>query len=685
MSTSAETIRWDRRIGTAKGNHFRAAMTLGLLVSMAVVLAWSLVLTEVESGSVPANWVAFTVAAGGMLIAERTPAAWIRFGPIGVVTPLWMFAFAMLLLGSPSITAACAAAGATLHALKQDSSVPDTVARVAGTVVSLAAAGLVLRALETPQGISATDSVTWARAGAFGAAGISILGLNAFAAAIWLSARRRSSFISLLRHGLASRVTAEGALLSLAPIWVIGLRLNPVIIPLLALTTILVFRSARQALEQAHEAHHDQLTGLVNRRAFLHQVDDAMESRHRRGVVVLLMDLNGFKAINDRLGHQCGDALLVAFADRLESGRPTDATAARLGGDEFALLVRDPDQTAHAMVEELHARLTQPLTLEGFPLTTGVSIGVATAPHDGTTTTEILQAADVAMYKAKRTGTAFSFYDECVKLPRHGRLNLLTDLSDALVNSQLHLEFQPQIRFADGAVDTLEALVRWNHPQHGRIPPSEFIGLAEQTDLIGSITDLVLRTASGGMVAGEVNTRLAINVAPRSLEDPEFADRVFRTIAETGFPADRLELELTERGLVRNVERSGYAIAKLRSAGVRIAIDDFGVGYSSYQTLRNLEVDRVKIDRDFVQGVLTSDRDRVIVSSLIDLAHDLGLDVVAEGVESSRAWDALAALDCDIAQGYGIAVPMSYTDLRGWLAQWNNVALRGGRSDSLVR
>jgi diguanylate cyclase (GGDEF)-like protein len=410
-----------------------------------------------------------------------------------------------------------------------------------------------------------------------------------------------------------------------------------------------------------------------------------MESRHRRGVIVLLMDLNGFKAINDRLGHQCGDALLVAFADRLESGRPTDATAARLGGDEFALLVRDPDQTAHALVEDIHTRLTQPLTLEGFPLTTGVSIGVATAPHDGATTAEILQAADVAMYKAKRTETAFAFYDQCIKLPRHGRLNLLTDLSEALVNHQLHLEFQPQIRFNDGAVDTLEALVRWNHPVHGRIPPTEFIGLAEQTDLIGSITDLVLRTASGGMVAGELNTRLAVNIAPRSLEDPDFADRIFRTIAETGFSPDRLELELTERGLVRNVERSGYAIRKLRDAGVRIAIDDFGVGYSSYQTLRNIEVDRVKIDRDFVQGVLTSDRDRIIVSSLIELAHDLGLDVVAEGVESSLVWDALAALDCDLAQGFGIAVPMSYTDLRGWLAKWNNVALPGGRSDSLVK
>ena len=684
MTAPASQVGWGQRMGQSARSRVRAWLTLSLLASMAVVLVWSLALTEIESQPLPVNWWVFLIAAAGMLVAEWSPGAWIRFGPVGVVTPLWTFAFAMLLLGSPSATVACAAAGAALNALRQRGSSSDTVAQVTGTMISLAAAGLVLQALHTPPGLEATDAVTWGRAGAFAAAGISIVVLNTFTAAIWLSARRRSSFLSLLQHGLASRVTAEGALLSLAPIWVIGVRFNPVIVPLLAITSILVFRSARQALEQAHAARHDQLTGLVNRRAFLQQVDDALQSRHRHRVVILLMDLNGFKAINDRLGHQCGDALLVSFANRLESARPTDATAARLGGDEFALLVCNPDQTAHVLVGELHVCLTRPLALEGFPITAGVSIGVATAPRDGATTADLLQAADVAMYKAKRTGAPFAFYEECVKLPRHGRLNLLTDLSDALAKQQLHLQFQPQIRFADGAVDTLEALVRWNHPEHGPIPPTEFIGLAEQTDLIGSITDLVLQTASGGMVAGELRTRLAINVAPHCLEDRDFPDRVFRTIAATGFAADQLEIEVTEHGLVHNVERTGYAISKLRDAGVRIAIDDFGAGYSTYQTLRTLDLDRVKIDRDFVQGVLASDRDRIIVASLIELAHDLGLDVVAEGVESPRVWDALAELDCDVAQGYGIAVPMSYTDLRGWLAQWNNVALGARRSDSLV-
>lgn len=677
--TTGIAPRVDRRLGWV-----RSTATITMLVALALVLVWSLVLTEIGSEPIPTNWVAFLLAAAGLLISERSPAAWIRFGPIGVVTPLWMFAFGMLLLGSPSVTVGCAAVGATLHALRQESTAGDTAARVASTVISLAAAALVLQALETPPGLAATDPVTWHRGGAIAAAGMSIVILNAFTAAIWMSARRRSSFLNLLRHGLATRVTAEGALLSLAPIWVIGLDLNPVIVPLLAITTILVFRSARQALEQAHEARHDQLTGLLNRRAFLQQVDDAMQSRHRNGSVVMLMDLDGFKAINDRLGHQCGDALLVAFADRLEAGRPPDAAAARLGGDEFALLVRNPNRTPAELVGSLHRQLTAPLTLEGFPISASVSIGVACSPGDGDDTSGLLQAADVAMYKAKRTDVPFELYDRCIQLPKHGRVNLLTDLSEALVSHQLHLDFQPQIRFADGGVDTLEALVRWNHPKHGQIPPSEFIDLAEQTDLIDAITDLVLRTASGGMVAGELDTRLAVNVAPQSLEDRDFTDRVLATLRGTGFPADRLEVEITERALVRNVERTRYTISKLRDVGVRIAIDDFGVGYSSFQTLRNLDIDRVKIDRDFVVGILTSDRDRIIVSSLIDLAHELGLDVVAEGVESPQVWDALAELGCDVAQGFGIAVPMSYADLRGWLAQWNNVAI-GGRPPQRAR
>jgi diguanylate cyclase (GGDEF)-like protein len=636
---------------------------------MAFGLVWILVLTEITNPPASTNWVAYSVAAIALLVCERSPAAWIRFGPIGIVTPLWLFAYAMLLFGSPSMTVGIAAVGATLHALRQESPVGDTVTRVASISLSISVAGLVLTTFDRGT-LSAAGSQSWNWAGTVAMAGALIIVLNAFSAAIWLSARRRASFMTLMRHGLASRVTAEGALLSLAPLWVIGIDFNPVVIPILGITTILVFRSTRQALEQAHEARHDQLTGLLNRRTFLDVVGEALQARAGDGTIVLLMDLNGFKDINDRLGHQMGDTLLVAFADRLESGRPADAAAARLGGDEFAVVIRNHRGDVEPLVAALHEHLTRPLALDGFPVTAGVSIGVARAPVDGMTTTDLIKAADIAMYKAKRTQTAFELYANCNRAPQHGRVNLLADLGDAVVHHQLHIHYQPQLRIGDGAVDTLEVLVRWQHPVHGIIPPSEFIGLAEQTDLIGPITDMVLRTSTQGLMAGGLMTRLAVNISPRSLEEPDFTDRVFAILAESNFPPEQLELEVTERALVRNPERTRYTIGKLRAAGVRIAIDDFGVGYSSYQTLRTLDVDRVKIDRDFVQGVLASDRDRIIVASLVELAHDLGLDVVAEGVEGPHVWDALASLRCDVAQGYGIAVPMSYQDMRAWVTQW---------------
>ncbi len=653
----------------------RVTLVTGIVGVGAFIATWALVLNETASEQMIVDWPVFVVIAVMLVGCERSPATWIRLGPAGVVTPLSMSAFGLLLVGSPSFAVCIAVLGATWHSIYQADPVPRLVMRVGGTAIALSSAGLVLMGMGVRGSITQVGSLPWSWAFAIVLSGITIVVLNTCVVAISMSIQRRISFLSLMQRGLAVRITAEGALLSLAPIWVIGVDFGVVLIPLLAITTVLVFRSTRQALERTHEAHHDALTGLINRRSFLEHLEESV--RHSAGSALLptalVMDLNGFKEINDRLGHQIGDSLLIAFADRLESSLPSDAIAARFGGDEFAVLLVDTDRRVESAVNHLGQALTEPLLVEGFPVTVGVSIGAAKHPNDGRTTRDLLRAADVAMYRAKRMGTTLEYYENCVKGPQRGRVNLLSDLGVALENHELHIHFQPQLRLSDGSVDTVEALIRWRHPEHGAIPPDEFIGLAEQTDLIAPITEFVLRVATRGLINSGVTARLAINVSPRNLQDPDFADQVFAILQESGFRPDRLELEVTERSIMSNAERCRYTIERLRCRGVRVAIDDFGVGYSSFQALRVLQVDRVKIDRDFVQGILRQPRDRLIVASVIQLAHDLGLDVVAEGVEDTDVWDALGELGCDVAQGFGIAMPMAYPELRGWLSSWSEV------------
>lgn len=664
---------------TRAGGQLRMHVLTGALAVVAMVLVWALVWTEINSPGMPIDWPMVAVLGTLAIACERLPRTWIHFGPIGVVTPIWMFGFGLLLVGSPTIAVGIALVGVTWHAVREAGTAGLAVHRVASTAISLSAAGLVLTAMGVRGAITSFERVPWNWAAAIVCAGLALLGLNAVVAAITLSIHRRMSFVALLRRGVGVRVTAEGALLSLAPIWVIAIDFSLVLVPLLTITTLLVFRSTREALERSHEAVHDPLTGLTNRRAFFDQLDDTLtDSRSSMRISVLIMDLDGFKDVNDRLGHQVGDSLLIAFAQRLERRLPPAAIAARLGGDEFAVIL--PTKMHEVAVDEvvaaLHAGLSEPLLVDGFPVTVGVSIGIASAPDDGLTSRDLMHGADVAMYKAKRMGLSIERYDNCVRSPQRGRINLLSDLGDALKRNELQVHFQPQLRVADGSVDTVEALVRWRHAVYGIVSPGEFVGLAEQTDLIGPITESVLRMATSSLItSGARDVKLAVNVSARSLQEAHFVDELFRLLRETGFPPQRLELEVTERALVTNAERTRFTIQRLRDAGVRIAIDDFGVGYSSFQTLRLLEVDRVKIDREFVQGLLTHPRDRLIVSSLVRLAHDLGLDVVAEGVESTALWDAVAALGCDVAQGYGIAVPMSFPDLRGWLSSWQDVAI----------
>jgi diguanylate cyclase (GGDEF)-like protein len=645
-----------------------------LLAAGAAGLLFLLVRVELAASPPHVNWLVFAAIAAGLLAGEVSERSWITTGETGVVTPRWMATFALLLVSTPVLALAAALTAAVMTSRRHRESANRTVARLGSTAIATGIAGLILRLAGIEGSITQYSEVGWGDGMAIVAAGASILLLNTVTGAFRIWVVDAAPLPVAAARELRGHVAADAALLSLAPIWVIGVSYSLVLIPLLAMTTLFVFRSTRQAFDRAHDARHDPLTGLLNQRAFRAEVEARCGRRlGRDATVVALLDLDGFKEVNDRLGHAVGDEVLRSFAQRACHMFPANTLLARLGGDEFAaLLAPEPREPAPdpARIAAIHHGLSEPLEVDGFPIRVGVSLGVAVSSADLTSAEELMHAADAAMYLAKRRRTNVEFHGSGDAV--HGRVRLLSELGAALEARQLTVHFQPQFRIATGEVSGVEALVRWRHPQHGFVPPDEFIGLVERTELIEPLTEFVLRLAGAGALRSrEAHVRLAVNVSARSLLDPSFAQRVLDVIADVRLPPSQLELEVTERALVTEPERSRLTIDELRAAGVHIAIDDFGSGYSSYQTLRDLDVDRVKIDRVFVAGMLTNPRDLAIVQSVVNLAHRLGVEVVGEGVESVDIWNALATVGCDVAQGFGIARPMPLADLRGWLTRWD--------------
>ena len=423
----------------------------------------------------------------------------------------------------------------------------------------------------------------------------------------------------------------------------------------------------------AHQALHDSLTDLPNRVLLhdrLHQAIRIAERGQERAAL-LLMDLDGFKEINDTFGHHCGDALLSQVAARLRDALRISDTVARLGGDEFAIVlpkVEEAASTAQAARKVL-AALETPFTVEGQRVHVGGSIGIALFPDHGEDADTLMRRADVAMYVAKRSGGGFSLYapEEDVHSP--SRLSLATALRDAVQSGDLVLHYQPKVRLSDGAVVGLEALVRWIHPQLGMVQPDQFIPLAEQTGLIRPLGAWVLGAAieQGARWLDEgISTRVAVNISARQLRDPQLAEVLETMLAEHELPPAALMLEITESALMDDPERSIDMLERLGRTGVKLSIDDFGTGYSSLAYLRRLPAAELKIDRSFVSDLVRNDSDAVIVRSTIDLGHNLGMEVVAEGVENPDTRQLLTQYGCDFGQGYlfSPALPPSDAALR---------------------
>jgi diguanylate cyclase (GGDEF)-like protein len=434
-------------------------------------------------------------------------------------------------------------------------------------------------------------------------------------------------------------------------------------------------RLVRQAAASSHQALHDALTGLPNRELFADRVGQAIRTADRelQPAALLLLDLDRFKDVNDTLGHHHGDQLLCEVGARLQGALRQVDTVARLGGDEFGVLV--PGVTAEgaaAVAEKLRTALHAPLILDGVMLDLDASIGIAVYPDHGNDPAELLQHADVAMYAAKHAHAGFIVYDPGVDQHSPRRLALLGGLRRALERDELVLHYQPKADLHTGQILGAEALVRWQHPDHGLLGPDEFIPLAERTGLIHPLTrwvlDAALRQAAAWRSAGHPLS-VAVNVSTRCLLDPSFPDEVADRLHAWQVPAESLVLEVTESAVMADPARALDVLGRLHALGVGLAVDDFGTGYSSMAYLKALPVDELKVDRSFVGQMADSSSDAVIVRSTIDLGHNLGLRVVAEGVESQDTWQELEALGCDTAQGYYLGHPMPATDLERWLTR----------------
>ncbi|WP_031051619.1 putative bifunctional diguanylate cyclase/phosphodiesterase [Streptomyces ochraceiscleroticus] len=493
-------------------------------------------------------------------------------------------------------------------------------------------------------------------------------------ALLWfLMGSRNGRLPSIARRSVTRQALVGIALVGIAPLIVVVAEHTPLLLPLFAVPLIALDSTLWIARARAEEQLRDPLTGLPNRQWLLERTWSALDDAERVGAraALVLIDLDRFRSVNDTLGHLAGDRLLLQIAERLRQALPRGAEAARLGGDEFAVLLPTADSltSAQRVARSLVAALGSPLDLDGLTLVLEASAGVAVYPDHALDAEGLLRRADVAMYQAKRDRSGVEVYEAKRDGNTPDRLGLLGDLRRALDAGEVELHYQPKVRF-DGQVAGLEALVRWVHPDRGRVPPDEFIAIAESSGLMPRLTEYVLETALGQVArwrADGLEVPVAVNVSPRDVHTPGFAGAVAARLARHQVPPGALQLEITEHVLLEDPQRAADTLNGLTGHGVKMSLDDFGTGYSSLVHLRRLPVSELKIDRSFVARLAVDTEDAEIVRCTLDLAHSLGLLVVAEGVEDDETWERLRDLGCDAVQGWLVAAAMPPDETTAWL------------------
>jgi diguanylate cyclase (GGDEF)-like protein len=615
------------------------------------------------------------------LFTEVRPLRWLGLEENGQVTASWTFMMALLLVAPPMT--AVGIAGTVLLVGEVVSRKPfiKVLFNLGENVLSLSLAAAVLDVSGQSQALRlyAAPSFVWFPA--FLVAGVIVLVVSNALTCTVIALHQALPVSQTLREFGAVGLSTDGVLLCLSPVFVVVGERSIMLVPLVLVAIWTVYRTAELAEVRRNEATHDMLTQLPNRRLFDEHLQRAVLSARRTGqrVAVVLIDLNGFKAINDRLGHDVGDEVLRSVATRMGGACRSSDLLARLGGDEFALVLPyiGTVAAAVAVAERVRATLAEACIVQDLPVPVSASFGVAVLPDHAADAESLLRRADETMYSAKYGAQGVAVFEPGSNSHGIGRIGLLADVAQALAAGQFFLEYQPQVNLPTGRIIGAEALVRWHHPVAGVLYPNEFINLAEQTEFIGPLTEWVLRHALAQCASWRREgrgLRVAVNISARNMHDACFPEMLARVVQETGVVPGDVDLEITQSTVDLDHSTLHSVLRRLRATGVCLTIDDFGTGYSSVAQLRELAVDRLTIDRSFVTRMAHEDRDAMIVGAIVQLGRALGVETIAKGVEDAVVANMLLDRGCTIAQGFlfGKPVPPEVFQAHGWATGYSS-------------